>query len=120
VWTVPTGDQPAVFRHEIHEPTKREFHRIEIAIDVGVIEFDVVNDRELGQVVHELRTFVEVSSVILVCFDDEIVTASDAKAMAEVLRDAADQKSGIQITLVHHPRGDARCRRLAVCARDGE
>src|SRR6185295_4649907 len=70
VWTVPTRDQPAILRHEVHKTTKSELHCFEIGVDVSVVEFDVVDDRELRQVVHELRTFIEVSCVVLVCFDD--------------------------------------------------
>src|SRR6185503_16732439 len=97
---VPTGNQPAVLRNEIHETTKSQLHCIQIAIDIGVVEFDVIDDRELGQVVHELRTFVEVSSVVLVRFDDEVITVSHTEAAAEILCDASDQKTRIQAALV--------------------
>src|ERR1043166_6008131 len=114
--TVATCDQPAVRRDKIHEATKREFHCIKVAIDISVIEFDVVDDREFRQVVHELWTFVEVSGVVLVGFDDEIVTVTHTKTAAEILRDAADEKCGSKSTLIHHPRCDAGRGGLAVSA----
>ena len=41
------------------------------AIDVGVIELDVVDDGDVGQVLQELRGLVEVGAVVLVALDDE-------------------------------------------------
>src|SRR6185503_2485580 len=120
VWTIPTGDQSAVFGYEIHKSTKRQFHCVEIFINVRVIEFDVVYDRELGQVVHELRTFVEVSGVVFVGFDEEVIAVRDAKTRAEVLRYTTDEESRVESALVHDPRRNAGSRRLAVRARDRE
>src|SRR5882724_3705722 len=101
--TVPTNDQLSGARHQIHQTTKREFHGVEIFVDVGVIEFDVVDDRDLRQVVHELRTFIEVSGVVFVAFDDEVITAGDAKTHAKVLHDPADEKRRIHACLIDHP-----------------
>src|SRR5882724_12368754 len=58
--TVPTNDQLSAARHQIHQAAKRQFHRVEIFVDVRVIELDVIDDRDLRLVMHELRTFIEV------------------------------------------------------------
>ena len=99
---------------------KRKFNRRQIVVDVGMIEFDVVDDRDFRQVVHKLRTFVEISGVVFVAFDDEVVAVGHSKTDAEVLRDAADQKGRIESALIHHPRRDARRRRFAVRAGDDQ
>ena len=48
------------------------------------------DDGEFGQVVHELRPFVEIGRVILVAFDNKIIAPRHAKARAEILHDAPD------------------------------
>src|SRR5215813_11945848 len=103
VWTVPARDQPSVCGYEVHQASKGQLHRIQIDVDIGMIEFNVVDDSEFRQIVHELRTFVEVSSIVFVAFNDEIIAVRHPKADPEVLRHAADQKRWIQSALVHHP-----------------
>jgi hypothetical protein len=59
-----------------------------------VIELDVVDDRDVRQVLQELRGLVEVRAVVLVAFDDEGLALADrdsSRRRAEVARDAADQ-----------------------------
>src|SRR5687767_5432093 len=90
VGTIPPGNQSPILRHEVHETAKSELHRVKIFVDIGVIEFDVVDDSQLRQVMHELRTLVEVGSVVLVGLDDHVVTLRHTKAAAEILRHAAD------------------------------
>src|SRR6267154_1548539 len=116
VSAVPTGNQSSVAWHQIHEATKGKLDGFEIQIDVSVIEFNVVDNGEFGQVMHELWPFVEIRCVVFVAFDDEVFAAGYAEADVKVLRHATDQESGIESTLVHHPRGDTRGRSLAVSA----
>src|SRR5712692_8618886 len=92
VRTVPSDNQTAVARHGIHKAPKREFHRVEILINVRVVELDVVDDGQLRQVVHELRPLVEIRGVVFVAFDDEVIALRHPKAGAKVLYDSADQK----------------------------
>src|SRR5690349_9289474 len=112
--TVPTGDQLSVSRHEIHQTSKSQLHRIEIFVNIRMIEFDVVDDRDLRQVMHELRTLVEVCSVVLVAFDNEVVTVGHAKADAEIPYYATHQESRIQSCLIDYPCGQTRRRGFAV------
>ena len=46
-------------------------NRIEIGVDVRVIELDVVHHRDVGQVLEELGGLVEVGAVVFVAFDHE-------------------------------------------------
>ena len=47
---VPAGNQSSVGGHEIHQPPERELHRIEIFVNVRMIEFDIVDHRDFRQV----------------------------------------------------------------------
>src|SRR5204863_9576720 len=116
--TVPAGNQAAVARHQIHQTPKRELHRIEVLVNIGVIEFDVVNDGNFGEVMHELRALVEIGRVVFVAFNDEVIAVGDAKTDAEVLHHATDHERWIESCLVDDPRGETRRGRLAVSTRD--
>ena len=85
-----------------------------------MIKFDVADDGDLRQVVHELRPLVEIGRVVFVALNDKVVAICDAKARAEILDESTDEKARIQPSSLHHPRRDARRRRLAVRARDDE
>src|SRR5947207_11533861 len=70
--TVPTDNQLSIAGDQIHQTTKRQLYRIEVLVNVRMIEFDIVDDGDLREVMHELRAFIEVSRVVLVAFDDEV------------------------------------------------
>jgi hypothetical protein len=42
----------------------------EVGVDVGVVEFDVVENDELGKVVEELTSFIGEGGVVLVSFEN--------------------------------------------------
>src|ERR1051325_1171928 len=84
--TIPSGDYAAVCGNQVHEPSKCEFHRCEISINVGMVKFNVIDNRQFRKVVHKLRTLIEVRSVILVCFNDEVFALGNAKTRTKVLR----------------------------------
>src|SRR5437870_13614386 len=90
--TVPTGDQLSLARHQSHQATKRELHGVEIFVDVRMIEFNVIDDCDLRQVMHELRALIEVGGVVFVAFNDEVIAAGDAKTHAKILYYPADEK----------------------------
>ena len=115
---VPADNQLTVSRHQIHQPPKRQLDRVQILVDVRMIEFDVVDNRDLRQVVHELRPFIKVGRVVFIACDDEIIAVSNAEADAEILDHAAHQKRRIQSRLIDDPGGETRRARLAMRARD--
>ena len=102
VRAVPTCNQPSIARNKIHEATKREFHCVQIIVNVCMIELDIVDDGKFGQVVHELRPLIEICRVVFIAFDDEVLAVSNPKARAEILRHATNQKSRIQAAPIHH------------------
>src|SRR6185369_10652436 len=115
---IPTDNKLAVTGNQIHKSSKGKFHRRQIVIDIGMVKLDVVYDRYLRQVVHKLRTLVEISRVVFVAFDDEVIAISNSKTHAEVLGDAANEERGVKATLIQHPGGDARSCCLAMGAGD--
>src|SRR5687767_2043529 len=76
--TVSTKQEQAIARYQVHEPAERQADRIQVGINIGVIELDVVDDGDVGQVFEKLRTLVEECAVVLVAFDDEVTAAADA------------------------------------------
>ena len=55
-------------------------------------------DRDVGQILQELRGLVEEGAVVFVAFDDEVAAVPDPVArslLAEVARDPADQHARI-------------------------
>ena len=117
---VPARDEATVRGDEVHQAAEGELDRVEVRVDVRVVELDVADDGDFGQVVHELRPLVEVGRVVLVALDDEVVAVRHSKTRPEVLHDAADEETGVQAAPLQHPRRDARRGGLAVRARDDE
>ena len=78
--TVRAEQQKAVPRHEVDEATERQPDRVEIGVDVGVVELDVVDDGDVRQVLQELRRLVEVGAVVFVALDHEIAARAEPVA----------------------------------------
>jgi len=64
--------------------------------------------------VQELRALVEERRVVLVAFEDEVLTIAEAKAASEVFGDAADQKRGLKCSGFENPRQHRGRGRFAV------
>src|ERR1051326_1362961 len=118
--TVPSDNQLSFAGDEIHQTAKRQLDRVEVLVDVCVIEFDIVDDCDLRQVMHELRAFIEISRVVFVTLDDEVIAFSDAKADAKILDYATDEKRRVQSGLVDHPGGQTRRSSFSVRAGDDQ
>ena len=65
-------DQAAVAGHRAHQVMELALDRRDVREDVGVIEFEVVEDRHGRAVVHELGALVEERGVVFVGFDHEV------------------------------------------------
>src|SRR6266404_7376152 len=63
---------------------------------------------------HELWPLVEVSRVVFVAFDDEVIAGRNLKARAKILHDSADHERGIKSALIDYPRGQTGGRSLAM------
>ncbi len=107
----------------MHEAAEGEHHRVEVGVDVRVIELDVVDHGDVGQVLQELGGLVEERAVVLVAFDDEVASLAEPIAgtvLAEIPGDAADQHARIDAAVRQQPAGQRRGRGLAVRAGDDD
>src|SRR2546423_8840252 len=102
-WRIPTCYQDSILRNEIDEARERELVRLFVAVDVGVIELDVVDDRRVRKVVPHLRTFVEVRRVVLVGLDHEILRIGKPVRRSEIFSDPADQEARLESRRLQHP-----------------
>ena len=62
---------------DVEQAAEARLDLVEVAVDVGVVELDVVHDHEFGEVVDEFRAFVEEGGVVFVAFDNEILRVAD-------------------------------------------
>ena len=65
-------DQPAATRHGAHEVMELALDRGDVGKDVGVVVFEVVEDRDQRPVVDELAALVEERGVVFVGLDHEL------------------------------------------------
>jgi len=102
----------------LDQRAERALHVVEIAIDVGVIELDRVQEKRVGIVVEELRSFVEERRVVLVALGDEPRSGAEAEVLRKVPAGAADHEARIAAGFVQHPREHGARRRLPVRPHD--
>ena len=100
IGTVVPEQQQAVPRNEVRQSSERQPHRVEVLIDVGVIELDVADDGNLRQVLQELGGLVEERAVVFVALDHELLAAPcpiAGTAVSQVQRDAADEHRRVAV-----------------------
>ena len=87
--------------------------------DIRVVEFEVVQNRGAGPVMHELGALVEKGAVVFICLDHEERRIAEPGRDAEVLRYAADQETGSHAGVFENPCQQTRCGGLAVGSGNG-
>src|SRR5689334_21291400 len=88
---VAVGQQEPVARNEANQATEGRLDGGEVLENVGVIEFEIIDDGDLGQVMDELAAFIEEGGIVLVAFDNEPGTLCETRPLLEVAGDAANQ-----------------------------
>src|SRR5205823_5120619 len=101
-------------RHQIHQALKCGFHRVQVFIDVGMVEFHVRQQERCRHVMQKLRSLVEECGVVLIAFNDEVLALIDREAAGKVLGNAPDQKRWIQTSDLKDPCQHGSCGGLAV------
>ena len=91
-------------------------HRLEIGVEIGVVELDRADEEDVGSVVEKLRSAVEEGGVVLVSFDDKEGTATEAEPSGVPARKSADEIAGVGSRLLENPGQHCRGRGLAVGA----
>src|ERR1051325_937239 len=99
---------------------ERGLNRIEVFENIRVIEFQIVDDGNFGQIMHEFAALVEKSGVVFVAFNDEPFTICKSRALAEVVRYSPDEITGIQAIVLEDPRQQRSGRGFAVSSTDDE
>ncbi len=85
-----------------------------------MVELDVVHDRDIGQVLQELRRLVEEGAVVLVPLDHELTAAADAVTALEILGNSSDEHARVRTAVREQPPGKRRGGGLPVCSGDDD
>src|SRR5215813_11386792 len=94
VGIVSVSYQRAVARDQTNEILEGGFDGLEIRKNIGMVKFQVIDNGNFRQVMNELAAFVEKSGVVLVAFYNEPVALREARSLAEVVGNAADEITG--------------------------
>src|SRR6185437_13708844 len=86
------SDDAAAARHQVDQAPEGGLHRVQVLVNVCVIELNGSEDDGIGKVVQELGTLVKKGGVVLVPLDDEVAAVAEGETAAEILRDAAHQE----------------------------
>ena len=66
-------EDDAIFWDDIEEAAEGGFDFVEILEDIGMIELEVVEDDQFGEVVEEFGTLVEEGGVVFIAFEDDVL-----------------------------------------------
>ena len=112
-------DQPFV-RNRAHEVVKLYLNRCQIRENIGMVEFEIIQNRRARTVVHKLTALVEKRGVVLIRLNHEKRIVGQTCRDAKVTRHAADQKARVQTGVFEQPREHRAGGGFAMRARDGE
>jgi hypothetical protein len=80
----------------LEELAKRFLNGSEVGVDVGVVEFDVVENDQFGEVLKEFAAFISKGGVVLVALEDPEGAGSVVAPGGEVEWDATDKPAGVK------------------------
>src|SRR4029077_12478445 len=87
-------DQAAAGANAADQVVKLCLDGLQVSEDVGVVELQVVQDRDVRKIVDELAALVEKCGVVLVGLDHEWATVSEPGRDGEIERHSSDQETG--------------------------
>src|SRR5690242_7729451 len=79
-----------------------------------MVELDARKNHVVRAVVDELGAFIEKGGIILVTFENDMISAAGAPARTEIQWNPANEKPGVQPGTLEHPRGERRRGRFAM------
>ena len=91
---------------------------VQIREDVGVVEFQIVEQCHFGPVMDKLRAFVEERRVVFVGFNHEPFATAQARRRGKIARDATDEIAGRAPGGLKEPGDEAGRGRFAMGAGD--
>ncbi len=92
-----------VARHGAQQMMELGLDRSQVGKNVCVIKFHVVHHQRARPVVDKLRALVKKRAVIFVRFHDKKIGAAQTGRDSEILRHAANQKTGLHAGLLQNP-----------------
>jgi hypothetical protein len=120
VGVIAVAEQQAIAGDEADEMAEGFFDGGEVFKNVGVVKFEVVDDRDFGLVMDELAAFIEKRGVVFVALDDEPFAIGEARALGEIVRDATDEVAGVEAVVFKDPGEQGGGGGFAVGAADDE
>ena len=96
VGIVRIDESQTVLRDLLKELAKRFLNGGEVGVDVGVVEFNIIENDEFGKVVEELASFIGEGSVVLVSFENPEGTGAVMASAGEVEGNSADEPAGME------------------------
>ena len=100
---VGTEYQAPATRQQRDQTSYGEANRLEIGIDICVIEFEVTDHRDVRQILQKLRGLVEERTVVFIALDNEVAPLPQSVARVEIAGQPADQKTRITPPVGQHP-----------------
>src|SRR5256885_9612091 len=116
VQVVAIGQQQAVARNQSDEVFERRLDGGQVLENVGVVKLQIVDNRDLRQVMNELAPLVEKRGVVFVPFDDDPFAVGKPRALAEIIWNSADEVARSQPVVLQDPGEQRRRSGLAVRA----
>jgi hypothetical protein len=114
VGVVGVHQHHAVARDDPHQVRERFLDGRQVVENIGVVELEIVDDDEFGQVVEELAPLVEKGRVVLVALQNPVGPLLPGAALRQVMGQAADQVRGLASRVLEDPRQERRRGGLAV------
>src|SRR4051812_25485810 len=116
VGIVAIGEQEAIPGDQADKMFEGGFDRVEAVENICVIEFKIIDNGKLGEVVDEFASFIEECRVVFVALNDEPFAAGEAGALAEVVWNPPNQVAGVQAVMLEDPGEQGGGRGLSVRA----
>ena len=109
-------DESAARWNRAHQMMKLALNGRKVRIDVGVVEFEIIEDRGARSVMHELGPLVEEGGVVLVGLNHEERLLTEPGTDRKIDGHAADQEAGREPCILQNPGQHAGGGGLAVSA----
>src|SRR5712691_9295665 len=106
--------QHTIISHLRYQRAERRFHVLEVAIDIRMVELDGGDNCAVRAVMEKLGALVEKGGVVLVAFDHEIGSRTEAIVRIEVARHSTYEHRRVASRRGEHVRHHRGRRGLAM------
>src|SRR6185312_12802247 len=86
------SDDLSFARHQVHQPLESGLYGIKVGINIGMVKFNRGQDDGLRKIVQKLWAFIKKSGVVLIAFNNEMLSLAQGKAAAKIFCNPADKK----------------------------